>query len=272
MGLIETIMYGVLQGLTEFLPISSSGHLAVLNLLITRSDNLLFFFVILHLGTFFAILVFFLSDIIKLIKSTMSLAVYKDKSENNLETFRLVEYIAVATIVTVLLVFPFKDFVENTFNSIQTISINFCITGLLLLTTFFFNKSKKIVPLKLGNSIFIGIAQAVAVMPGISRSGATISAGIISGLRGEDAFRFSFLIALPAILGAAVLEMPEVGLISGAMLMQYIIGFLSAFFSGLISLWILSRIINKDKFYYFSFYCFLIGIALLIYIKIAGIN
>lgn len=270
MGPVETVMYGVLQGLTEFLPISSSGHLAVLNMLTTRADNLLFFFVILHLGTFFAILVFFFSDITRLIKATVSLVIYKDKSEDNLESCMLIVNIIVATLITILLVLPFKDFVEGSFKSPLIISINFCITGVVLFITFFFNKNN--VPLKIRNSMFIGIAQAVAVLPGISRSGATISAGIISGVRGEEAFRFSFLLALPAILGATVLEMPEKWSISGEMFIQYVIGFLSAFLSGLIALKILSRIINKNKFYYFSFYCFLIGITLLIYIKISGIH
>ncbi len=271
MGLIETIMYGVLQGLTEFLPISSSGHLAVLNLLITKQENLLFFFVVLHLGTFFAVFVFFFGDIIRLIRGAVAVALYKDKSDLNLESLRLIINIIVATVVTVLLVFPFKDFVENTFNSLLFVSINFCITGIFLFITFFFNKGDK-VSLKIRNAIIIGVAQAVAVLPGISRSGATISASIISGIRGEEAFRFSFLLALPAILGATVLEMPEGRAISSEMLAQYITGFLSAFFSGLIALSLLSRIINKNKFYYFSFYCFLIGITLLIYIIISGVN
>ncbi len=271
MGPVETILYGVLQGFTEFLPISSSGHLALLNLLVTKKDNLLFFFVILHLGTFFAIMVFFFGDIIRLIKGAIAVAIHKDKSESNLESFRLIINIIVATVVTLLLVLPFKDFVENTFNSLLFISINFCITGVFLFITFFFNRGDNL-SLKTRDAIIIGIAQAVAVLPGISRSGATISAGMISGIRGEEAFRFSFLLALPAILGATILEMPGRGSILWEMSWQYVLGFLSAFFSGLIALTFLHRIINKDKFYYFSFYCFLMGITLLIYIIISGVN
>lgn len=270
MKFVETVMYGILQGLTEFLPISSSGHLAVLDMFVTGRNNPLFLFVILHLGTFFAILVFFFRDIIKLIKSTLAVVIYKDKSEENLESFRLVINIIVATLITVILVLPVKNFVEDSFNSLLIISINFCITGAVLFITLFFNK--KNASLNIVNSMFIGFAQAIAVLPGISRSGATISAGIISGVKGEEAFRFSFLLALPAILGATVLEMPGKGSISMAMLSQYIIGFISSFLSGFVALKILSRIINKNKFYYFSFYCFLVGITLLIYIKISGIH
>jgi len=261
MGLSETIVYALLQGMTEFLPISSSGHLALLGELFFRHNNQTFFFVVLHLGTLFAVLIFFRNDIIKLIKGLIKWLSYQEGNE--IQSINLLLCIIVSTMVTGLLVFPFKDFVEDSFKSTMLISINFLITGAILLSTYLVG-GKNSGEVNIKKSIIIGISQAIAVLPGISRSGATISTAILSGVRGEEAFRFSFLISIPAVLGAAILEMPSSGTLTTEMWWQYIMGFITSFLSGIASLYLLGRIINKNKLYYFSFYCFLIGFSVLI--------
>lgn len=272
MTITETIIYSILQGLTEFLPVSSSGHLAVVNLLFSKEENPVFFFVILHLGTFFAVIVYFFGDIIEIIKGAVAVIIQGDKDERNLTSFRLIVNIAIATVLTALIVLPFKDFVENAFASLLAISINFCITGLLLLSTLLVRARKESDGVTIKNSIIIGIAQAIAVLPGVSRSGATISAGLLSGLNGEEAFRFSFLVALPAILGATILETPPISSISSAMMVNYFTGFIASFLSGLLALWFLRGIVSRGKLYYFSFYCLSLGILLIIYNFIQGVN
>lgn len=261
-GYKETIGYALLQGFTEFLPVSSSGHLAVINLFITQHQDLLFFFVVLHLGTLLSVVTYFLQEIVDLFKGAYAFVIIGEKSASSRNAFNLIVNIIIVTLVTGGLVFPFKHFVEESFDSITLIAINFCITGFILFVTIIFRNNRE-ERVSFRTSVFVGLAQAFAALPGISRSGATISAGMISGLRGEEAFRFSFLVSIPAVFGATLLEFPGLAHFSRDSVTHYIVGFVVSFLSGIFALKVLSSIINKNKFYYFSFYCIPLGLLLL---------
>jgi len=220
MGVIFVAAFlGILQGLTEFLPISSSGHLVIAQHFFPQiGQQPLLLIVILHLGTLFALCVYFLKDIKDMLLSP-----------------RLALPILIATLITAILAMPFKDLIEMTFNSPVIASFMLIITGIML---FFAAKVKNNVDKNVNwkKAISIGIAQAAAVLPGISRSGTTISMGIYLGLKGETAGRFSFLIAIPAIFGAGILSLKDITFIPSGLLFPYFIGFLSSFFSLFFSL------------------------------------
>ncbi len=246
--IFQAIFLGILQGLTEFLPVSSSGHLVIAQHFFPElKQQPLLLVIILHLGTLFALCTYFLKDI-----------------KAMLFTPRLAFPILVATFVTALVVFPLKGFIEATFNSPRFACIMLLITGTFL---FVAGRLKNNTHHKVSwqKAIGIGLAQALAVLPGISRSGTTISAGIYLGLTGETAGRFSFLIAIPAIFGAGVLSLKDMTSISSHLLFPYLTGFLCSFFSSLWAIRWLLRLLttNQKRLIYFAYYCWSIGIIFL---------
>ena len=248
MLLYQSLILGVMQGIAEWLPISSSGHL-VLAQKIMNIDVPVSFDVWLHFSTLLALVVFFRQDIWKI---TKAIAGWKTEEHE----FRLALLIIISTIATSLVVFPLKGLFGKAFSNLTAVGIGFAITGFLLL---FSEKNQKENRVGIKAASLIGLMQGIAFLPGISRSGSTISAALISGVKKEEAFKFSFLIAIPAILGSAILETPNLmaekipGLILGA-------GFISAFVLGLASLFVLREIIYKKRFHYFAYYCFAIAI------------
>lgn len=249
--ILNSIFLGIIQGMTEWFPVSSSGHLALFQELLGISVPVAFD-VWLHFATLIVILLFFWKDITKIAMAVLTL-------KTNTAEFKLAMYIITAAILTSLIVFPLKDKFEATFSNLLIIGISFMITGLLLM----FTKNKKgISRISLKSSVIIGIAQGIAFLPGISRSGSTIATALILGTKKEEAFRFSFLIAIPAILGSSLLKIPELAS-SGISLTILAAGFVSAFLIGFVSLFMLKKIISKNKFHYFAYYCFAIGIIAL---------
>ena len=196
MGIFQAIIFGIVQGITEFFPISSSGHLVILQALMGLKEPQLAFDIFLHLGTLLSILIFFRKDILRLFG--------EDK--------RLFLLLVIASIPTFIIGFLFKDTVERFFAMPKVVGSMLGLTGAWLVLASLYTKRQ---PVKKGpgilNSILIGIAQGVAIMPGISRSGATIATGILTGLDRELSFKFSFLLAIPAILGASILKAHEIG-------------------------------------------------------------
>jgi undecaprenyl-diphosphatase len=214
----------------------------------------IFFDTLIHFATLLAV-VFYLKKEIWQILSGLN------KRENQ----KIVGFIILATIPAVIVGFLIKDNIEGVFNSLSLLSITFLITAVILFATKFFeNGQKNITNIGWLNSLFIGMFQALAILPGVSRSGSTISAGLFTGLKREKAFKFSFLLAIPVILGAMILQIFDFSWsnLNGGFLLNFT-GFLTAVIFGFISLKILEKITAKGKLHYFAFYCLALSIIIL---------
>ena len=251
MTIVEAITLGIIQGLTEFLPISSSGHLVlsqvILGIQIPGND----FEVLLHIGTLCSILVVFNNDI-KNILFTLS----------SKETQKLILMIFFGTIPAVIIGLGFKDVIERLFDDIIVVGFALVFTGITLIGSFYSksgNKKNTII-----KAFLIGVAQAIAIIPGISRSGITISFALLLGLDTRQAAKFSFLLAIPVISGAGILMATD--LRDGFSIDIYAAasGLITSFLVGMVALkWLLSWL-EGGKFHYFGIYCFLIGIFIII--------
>ena len=248
MSYTEAIISGIVQGLTEFLPVSSSGHLVVLHHFFGYNQPQFTFDIFLHIGTLFAVLVYFRRDIIDMLKQRP----------------RLLIYVILATIPTALIGFLFIDFVEGLFQNIKLVGLMLFVTaGFLFIADKVSTSKSNRGKLSWVKAIGIGVIQGLAIAPGISRSGSTISSGILFGLDKNEAIRFSFLLAIPAILGALILQLIRTG---GRVVLtsQMLIGSSLAFAVGLLSIYILIKSVINAKLKYFAIYCILVGGALLI--------
>jgi len=256
--LIKTIILGIIQGLTEWLPISSTGHLKLAEYFLDLKAPILFD-VILHIGTLIVVLFFFRKDI----KNILSALVRLDfKTENG----KLIPLIIVGTIPTALIGVIFGDYIETTFESIQPIAIAFLICGIMLYSS----KAGKEKADSIGylTALMIGTAQGIAIIPGISRSGTTIAVALLSGVKREKAFKFSFLLSIPAILGALGLtvykQFDELAT-AGLGWIEILAGTVLAMLVGYLALELLWKVLAKKKFHLFAFYCWLFGAALIVF-------
>jgi len=249
MNILQALILGIIQGITEWLPISSSGHL-VLAQEYFGLEVPLAFDVILHFGTLLVVLIVFWKDILAIAKSLFAFK----KDENT----KLLLYIIIATIPIAIVGYFFRDLIKSLFQSVLAVGIALMITGTVLFVTKFTQHKKEI---NWKNSLIVGIAQAVALVPGISRSGSTISAGLLSGIKREKIASFSFLIFIPAMIGATILEIRD---ITSVEIGPIISGTLAAIIVGYISLIWLLKIIKKGKFHHFSWYCWTLGIITII--------
>lgn len=255
MNFVEALILGIIQGLTEFLPVSSSGHLELGTYFLgVQSEDNLLFSIILHGATACSTVVVFRRDIVEIF-----LGVFKfEWNESTQFTAKIILSMIPVGIVGVF----FEDQVEAFFGgNILLVGAMLLITALLLAFTYFNKKNERYVTFL--NAIVIGLSQAIAIMPGISRSGATISTALLLGVDKAKAARFSFLMVLPPILGAMLLktkdflETPEI--VSNISGMNLLIGFAAAFFSGLFACrWMIS-IVQKGKLIYFAIYCGIVG-------------
>ena len=253
MNALTAVLLGAVQGLTEFLPVSSSGHLALANNLLKIPQGDLFFEVVLHLGTLIAVMIFMRKKIFSLL--TEGVKELNDKSKNEKENLKYIGYILLGIIPAIIFAIFFDEVIEDAFSNIRFIGVFFLITALMLFLTKFFNGKSKV---NLKNSVIVGIAQIIALFPGISRSGTTISAGIFAGMDREKACDFSFFMAIPLILGAFLKEL----LSSSAVFnMNILFGFASSLIFGYISVVFLYKILKSNRFYYFSFYLTFVGLA-----------
>ncbi|OGP65225.1 MAG: undecaprenyl-diphosphatase UppP [Deltaproteobacteria bacterium RBG_13_53_10] len=260
MTVFQAIFLGVVQGLTEFLPVSSSGHLVFFQSLFGLEKPQVAFDVMLHLGTLLAVVVYFRVDISQILLGTW--AWVKGRSEGE-EKVKLLLWIVVASVPTGLMGIIFKDWFESLFSRPKTVGLMLLVTGLLLwLTRTVRREEKRTGEMGVSDALFIGIAQGVAIIPGISRSGVTISTGLFLGLNRELAGKFSFLLSIPAILGATLLEFREIDTSSG--IGVAFIGSAVAFFVGLFSLKLLMRIVRTGRLFHFSYYCWAIGIVMVL--------
>jgi len=260
MSILEALILGIVQGLTEFLPVSSSGHIelgkAILN--VQTTDNLLFSIVV-HAATALSTIIVFRKEILQIF---MGLLQFKNNESFNYAMKIIISMIPVG-IVGVL----FEDKLEALFTgNVLFVGVMLIVTGILLTITFYIKSTTK--DISYGRTIVIGLAQAVAILPGISRSGSTISTALILGVDKEKATRFSFIMVLLPIVGATLLKLKdyiEIPTLSGGIsTIALILGFLAAFISGLFACTWMIKIVKKGKLIYFAYYCFLIGLISII--------
>ena len=258
MTLIDAIILGLVQGLTEFLPVSSSGHLALSHQLLgfEKESAGIEFDILLHFATLLAVLIYFRQKLISMIMSLFKKGSNEDK--------KMIYLLIIGTLPVVLIGLLLKDRVETISARPIVVSTLLCSTGIILFIPVWL-KNNKINKLGNNSALIIGFSQALAILPGISRSGVTITTGIILGVSPKIAAEFSFLLAIPAILGGTILKMNEISSIPADQFGIYLVGMITAFITGLIAIFCVLNLISKGKFAYFGFYCLFIGTTGLIY-------
>lgn len=269
---VEAILLGVVQGLTEFLPVSSSGHLVLAQILLGVESPGVLLEIVLHLGTLVSVVVVFWDDVFGLIQATFSLISNPRgrRISGELRTYRrLVGLLLLGIIPTALIGVSLEPVFSSLFDSQLAVGIALLLTGVILyfISRRHFGK-RGFRRMTWVDAMLVGLAQGVAVTPGLSRSGMTISAALSRGLNRETATRFSFLISLPTIGGAAVLQFRH--LFGGAELQLdfslLAIGFLAAAVSGILAIKLLVEVLKQGKLHYFAYYVWVIGI-----LTIAGV-
>ncbi len=272
MSLLQSVIMGIVQGLTEFLPVSSSGHLVLsASLLGIKTDTGIVFEVMLHMGTLISVIVVFYKDILQMVSEffTMSRDILKGRGlrlYSNPYRVMLV-MVLVATIPTGIIGILFNDFFQRTFSSLRIVSIMLLVTGTLLYIANKIEAGKKgPSQIKVSDAVIVGIFQGLAITPGISRSGSTIFAGLTRGFTRELATRFSFIMSIPAIFGAAVLELGDYfGSAPSTQNFTVILaGMAAAILSGTFAIKLLIKVLSRGKLHYFSYYCWVLGASSLV--------
>ncbi len=249
---LKMIFLSIIQGISEFLPISSSGHLVITESLLDIQADQTDVNIVLHAGTLLSILIFYRRTIIRLLS----------------QDFKVIPLLIVGTIPVVILGLTAKKYAEHYLESPLLAGCMLPVTGLLLLLIPRIpQQEQSYTNLSYKQALFIGFAQAIAILPGISRSGSTIVAGLLTGMSRQSAATFSFLLAIPAIAGATILETAEI--LSNPQqintpLSLLAMGAILAAIIGLLSLWLLVRWLEKGKLHYFAYWCIPLGILITI--------
>lgn len=282
MSLLEAVFMGIIQGLTEFLPVSSSGHLAIFkNIFHINTDTGILFDILLHLGTLVAVCVIYYKELFNMIKEGFGIIgdscynikiffqnikkeekiCYRRVVKNSYRKF--VMLVIVSTFPTAIIGYLAQDLVEAVSEILFIPGICLIITSILLfISDRVKDGTKKPRQVTYTNAFAIGICQGIATLPGISRSGTTITACLITGLNRSFAVKYSFIMSIPAILGAAVLQLKDIGSIqvSSTEVTYYIVGMVISAIIGYICMKTLLIIVRKKKFIFFSIYCFVMGV------------
>lgn len=272
MDILSAILYGIIQGLTEFLPVSSSGHLAIIEAL--GGDNpetLMAFNVLLHVGTLVAVCAAYYKTIIALIPAFFRMIGKLFHGVHKFGEFDSDERFVILVILTTLFLIPTGLIVGNVAalsEYLWAVGIILMINGVLLFVSDKISKGVKgISDATIADSVMIGLAQVLAVLPGLSRSGTTITAGLARGFKREDAVKYSFILSIPATIGAAVLELPDLASVtlSGGELTAYLLGALAAAVVGFAAIKFIQYLSRKSTFRPFGYYCMAIGAAVIIF-------
>lgn len=273
MTILQSVFLGLVQGVAEFLPISSSGHLALFqNFLGIQSaeEASLFFDVLLHLGTLLAVFVYYWDMIWEMILEFFGflgdLTHGGTKGKAVAPARRLILLLIIGTL-PLFVILPVKDYIETLGGSILFIGCALLVTGCLLFFSDHMSKGRKDErDVTILDTVIIGFAQALATVPGLSRSGTTIAAGLFRGCKREYAVRYSFLMSIPAVLGANILSLKdalEVG-IDTAMIPVYLVGVAVAAVSGYFSIRLVNMLADKGKFGAFAYYCWAVGVLAIV--------
>ena len=273
MTYFEATVLGLVQGLAEFLPISSSGHLALLqNWFGIDETKVLLFTVLLHVGTLISVFIMYWKDIweliVELVLTIKDLCTGKGLRMEERPVRKLGVMIIVATIPTAIIGLLFNDFFDSLYTSVIPIGVGLIITGFLLVFAEKKGESDRgIKQMNLRNAIFIGTVQGIAICPGISRSGSTLFGSLICNLDRKFAVKFVFLISIPSILGAAILEAPaaiEAG-VSLSQLGPVLWGMAVAAVAGIVAIKSMIKIVSDKKLSWFSYYVWILGLVVVIY-------
>ncbi len=259
MDWLEAALLGLIQGLTEFLPVSSSGHLVIAETLMGNVDEGIVFEVAVHVGTLLAILVYYRARVAELILGTI---------RRDAESLAYVGKLVIATLPAVVVGLTVKDQIEALFSHAWIAGAALLVTGCILLTTRkTIDRATLEAPTYL-HALVIGCAQVVAITPGISRSGTTVAVGLLLGIRALAATEFSFLMGVAAIAGAAVLQVPELMEASNESLAAFAVGGAVAAISGLGAIALFVRLLRSQRFHVFAWYCFAAGASFLLYLQL----
>lgn len=259
MTAFKAVILGIVQGIAEFLPVSSSGHLVVARNLMNLGDVPILFDVLLHVATLTVVIFVFRKRIGVLFRS-LGRWIIRKNDESDITNLRTVLIIVIATFFTGIIGVAISKitFFENP----RVVSVFFIVTAGILWSTLYAKPRRDYDELKMKDGVLLGIAQGFGVIPGISRSGITISAGLAGGISRDKAGEISFIISIPAILGALLLELKDGGtLLSEVSLPDLAIGFVTTMIVGYFSLILLMKLIRGGKLHFFSFYLLAIGLA-----------
>lgn len=246
--LIDILILAVVQGITEWLPISSFGHLAIVEEYLGLELPLIFN-VTLHVGTLFVVLAVFWRDIIKIAKALVRLDFKTDEG-------KLALFIAIGSVPTALIGFFFHDIFESFSHNLLVVGVALLITGFVLFVS---ERRKTDREVSFLDSLLIGTAQGIAIAPGISRSGVTIATGLLRRVKKEIAFKYSFLLYVPAVIGATVMESRDL-VVGNVDLVALFLGTIISMIIGYISLKFLRKIVMKEKIHLFAYYCWIVGL------------
>lgn len=254
MSFFEIILLGIIQGLTEFFPVSSSGHLVLFQNLFGLRQPQILVDIMLHIGTLLSLLIFLRKELAELGQSFGRFCLNPKKNIKD-PKIKLLFYLFLASLPTALIGYAFHDFFESLFGSLQAVGGALFVTGgFLLLTKLAREKEKN----HILHPFLIGILQGLAIVPGFSRSGLTIGGALLLGWKRKEAAQFSFLLSIPIILGAAIFKLQKINVSSQPWLLLITGIFMAAVF-GFFALTFLVKVINKGKFSCFSYYCFFAG-------------
>ena len=269
----KAIFLGIVQGVAEFLPISSSGHLSIAQNLLFSADAVandnLFFDVLLHLGTLLAIFVAYWTDVKEMIVEFFGGArdILRRSTPSPVPPARRLVMLVILGTLPLFLILPIKDSVESLYSNTWFVGCALIVTGFLLFAADRYTKGKRTEKTaRVRDVLLVGCAQAIATVPGISRSGMTITAGCFCGFDRKFAVRYSFLMSIPAVLGANILSLVDAiqtG-IDWSLMPIYLVGVAVAAVSGYLSICLLRFVVNKGKFGAFSYYCWGVGLLTLI--------
>ena len=272
MTLLKAILLGAVQGFSEFLPISSSGHLVIFNeLLIDQGSSDLLFNVLVHLGTFLAVIAAFWKDCLRLLLEGFSLV--GDVFSGNLKrakptASRNFLYMLILSLLPLFLVLPVKEWIEGLFQNPLFVGCALLVTGAILWCSGRIPEGRTgPAGTKPKQAMIVGFTQLFAIVPGISRSGSTITAGLLAGFKREYAVKYSFLLSLPTTLAAVLLEVLDV-IKDGTIpehLLPYLVAMLVAAATGYIAIGLTRLLVQENKFQWFSWYCFVVGAATIVY-------
>lgn len=270
MSIWEAVLLGLVQGIAEFLPISSSGHLSIVsNLFKISEEGHMFFDVLLHLGTLASIFIVYWQDLKEMFYEVISFANLGPLAGQPRERYpqaRTFIMIIMATL-PLFLILPINDMIETLYYNNVFIGVAIILTGCMLYVSDRMKPGKKTErSMTILDAVIIGLCQCVATIPGLSRSGTTITAGIATGLRRDFAVKFSFLLSIPAVLGANILSLADAFRegINWASVPAYLVGMVAAMLSGIAAINLLKYISNKGKFGGFAYYCWVMGVLSII--------
>lgn len=258
----DTIILGIMQGLTEFLPVSSSGHLAIAQHFMDFQQAGLLFDTLLHFATLLAVVIYFRRRIGVLVLSFLGLFIANYRLMY-IENKRFLWGIIIATIPTGIIGLLLERFVMDMMSAVSLVGYALIVTSILLVLSDRFGGSGKVTNT---SSVILGIVQGLAVIPGISRSGSTIAIAVMLGISRREAAEFSFLMSIPAILGATILQLQHINSVTTSELSMYSFGMIAAFISGLLAIKVMMIIVEKAKLTFFALYCLIVGIITVVFI------